>query len=560
MKKIILLLISILALPTFAQETSEPCKAVCNIITYNAAGSPLKNGYGFFIDENGTFITLYSLFEGAARADVIDSKGKRWPVFRILGANSNYDVLKCSLKAKGSLPWLKTAPKETGVNEGQALVQPYYTTTKKEQAQTTSVVKVEKWDSFQYLTLTTPNESRYFGCPVVDAEGQVVAMVQHNVGKEAKGACAVDIHTVTDLNITAYSSFSSDLNRIAIPKGIPTDRKEALSFIFLCMRGDSVMALTALNDYLDAFGHDAEGLTNRATFYANHLNFPAADADFKKALGQNHADFSEAAVHHAYSKSVYAACLNAPDGKNGIWNMTLACDEAAKAYECDPQPLYLMQKSRCLLAANRYQEAYQNLMQVNQSELASDETYYLAAMSLEASGGDSVQVLTLLDSAINRLLRPYSRATAGYFLVRAQRLAQAGQYRLAVRDLDEYESVVGPKNLNATFYYMREQAELEAHMYQQALDDIHSALLEPGKNLELYKAEESLIYLRAGMYDDAVKIAEELLAVNPNSADGNKLKGIAYGELGKKAEARTLLQKAVDLGDETAKVFLERYK
>ena len=560
MKKILYILFIFLSLPAFAQETKEPGKAVCNIITYNAAGSPQQTGYGFFIDENGTFVSLYSLFQNAVRADVVDSKGKRFPVERVMGANSSYDVIKCRAKVKGSVPFLQTLDKEMTVREGENLVQPYYATDKKAKPLECSVAKVEEWDAYKYFTLTTPNEPKFFGCPVVTTEGKVVGMVQHNVGKEAKGACALDIQTANDLKVTAQSVFNADMNRIAIPKALPADRNEALSFAFLSMRGDSVLALTALNDFLERYPDDAEGLTNRATFFANHSDFSAADADFRKALEHESPDFSQAAVHNAYSKAVYVACINTPERKNGIWSMEKALEEAQKAYEAEPLPLYLVQQSNCLLALSKFQQAYETLQRVNETDLASDETYYLAAMALETAGGDSVQVLALLDSAINRLSRPYSRQSIGYFLVRAQRLAQAGQYRKAVRDLDEYESAIGPKYLNAAFYYMREQAELEAHMYQQALDDIHSALLEPGSNFELYKAEEALIYLRAGMFEEALKSAEELRATNKDNADSYKLAGIALGELGKKNEARTNLQKALELGDETAKIFLERYK
>ena len=85
---------------------------------------------------------------------------------------------------------------------------------------------------------------------------------------------------------------------------------------------------------------------------------------------------------------------------------------------------------------------------------------------------------------------------AQYYLERSQRLVRAGRFRDAVADYNVYEQVIEPRNLNDKFYYLREQAELQGRMYQQALDDIRSAIsANPAE--PYYALEELLILIRS---------------------------------------------------------------
>ena len=239
--------------------------------------------------------------------------------------------------------------------------------------------------------------------------------------------------------------------------------------------------------------------------------------------------------------------------------MAKAIEEVDKAYALNPAPLYLMQRARYRFANKEYQESYDDFMQVNSSELASAETFYSAAMALEMTGTDSLRVLTLLDSAINRLPEPYTQTAAQYFLERATRRIRAARFREAVFDYNEYEQIIGPKNLNDNFYYLREQAELQGRMYQQALDDIQTAIgLNP--NEVIYRVEEALIYVEVGMYEEAIAAARKALEKMPENADALKLIGIALGEQGKKTEALEYLNKAKAQGDTSVDVFLKKYE
>ena len=63
---------------------------------------------------------------------------------------------------------------------------------------------------------------------------------------------------------------------------------------------------------------------------------------------------------------------------------------------------------------------------------------------------DSMQVITLLDSCITHLPQPVNARYAQYYLERSRRLIQAA-LRKAVFDYNEYEKIIGPRNLNANF-------------------------------------------------------------------------------------------------------------
>ena len=78
-------------LPKWANKAR---KAVFSVITYNKENQILNTGNGFYIDENGTAVSDYTLFKGAERAVVVTADGKELPVEYILGANDMYDVVK----------------------------------------------------------------------------------------------------------------------------------------------------------------------------------------------------------------------------------------------------------------------------------------------------------------------------------------------------------------------------------------------------------------------------------------------------------------------------------
>ena len=554
----IILLLTLTLLPLRAAD--DALLAVINIITYRADGSILGSGYGFYIAEDGTAVAPYALFNGAHRADVIDNKGKKSQVHRILGASSTLDIVKFNTTAHK--PHFLT-PDTTMATTGSALNLLFYTNDKKAKPVAATITKADTYAGYGYYTVSAPNEDRYQGCPLTNAEGKVVAIVQKNVGRDATTACALDIRSVQELRISSLSFAVADLKSIRMPKALPNDENNALTFLYMMNPADSALAEIAYADFIAAYPENADGYVSRANFHATYGRYDLCEADYEQAL---QCGSSQAETHYALSKTIYTHAVAKPTGFRENWTLERAEAEAARAFELQPHPLYALQQGNCHFALRQYDRAAERFEKachmydtLSQGNGASPENYFYAARALELAGGDSLRVMALLDSAVARCAKPYTPASARFLLERAQRLVVLREYRKAVFDYNDYERAIGADKMGDRFFYLREQAELEARMYQQALDDIRSAItLNPSEML--YRIEEALILLRAGLFDEAIKAAQNTLTLLPENPDCYKIIGIAHGELGHKAQAVQALNKAIELGDETAQPFLQKYQ
>lgn len=131
MKKVLLILAcGIAAQLSYAQATpkwaGKAKKAVFSIVTYDKDNKIKNTGNGFYINENGTALSDYTLFEGAERAVIINADSKELPVLRILGANSMYDIVKFNTETDKKTIALKSASQPASVGETVYLL-PYST-------------------------------------------------------------------------------------------------------------------------------------------------------------------------------------------------------------------------------------------------------------------------------------------------------------------------------------------------------------------------------------------------------------------------------------------------
>ena len=172
-------------------------------------------------------------------------------------------------------------------------------------------------------------------------------------------------------------------------------------------------------------------------------------------------------------------------------------------------------------------------------------------------GVDPKEVLIALDSCIALCPQPITADMAPYLLERAQMNMNAEQYRPAMLDYDAYFNAVNGK-VNDVFYYYREQAALKAKQFQRALDDIAKAIELNPEDLS-YRAEQAVINLRVGRYDEAVKLLNELLKLDPNYGEAYRLLGICHVQLKNKAEACRNFAKAKELGDANVDVLIQKH-
>lgn len=130
MKKVLLILACGIATQlSYAQATpkwADKAKSRFSIVTYDKDNKIKNTGNGFYINENGTALSDYTLFEGAERAVIINADSKELPVLRILGANSMYDIVKFNTEADKKTIALKSASQPASVGETVYLL-PYST-------------------------------------------------------------------------------------------------------------------------------------------------------------------------------------------------------------------------------------------------------------------------------------------------------------------------------------------------------------------------------------------------------------------------------------------------
>ena len=560
-------------------EIKNAFKGMFTIVTYNAEGTLLHSGNGFFLDEQGTGIAAFSLFEGAAKAEVVDYKGNQLAVSRILGASSAYDLVKFTTLGAKKIESFAIAS-DPLMDVGTPLQLVKYTGKKKTQPTMANIDKADDFEQYKYLQVNADNSAANIGCPLLDAAGNVVAIVQKNVDPKAEKACAIDARFVNELGISSTGLLSADLRAIDIPKALPAGEKEALTFLYMIGYKDSVAAINGANDFIERYPDNAEGYMNRGSFYANKHQYALCESDFNTALEKASLENSKIKadeVHNNLSKLIYNKVLYTPQPAYESWNLDRAIDEAGKAFAIKASPFYLLQLGHCYFGKKDYKSAYNNYYDIctktfpDTKEWAAQakvEAWLYAARAYElnmqaqetpATLQDSLHLIVLLDSAIADLPKPYAPAAARYFLERAQRLEKVQEYRKAVLDYIEYEKIIGPKNLNDKFYYLREQAEIKCRMYQQALDDIRTAIAF-NPNDPFYPVEEAVVLLQAGLFPEAITACEKSLKMLPENPDCYKIMGIAYGELKNKKKAIEALTKAKNLGDPTAESFIQKYK
>ena len=184
---------------------------------------------------------------------------------------------------------------------------------------------------------------------------------------------------------------------------------------------------------------------------------------------------------------------------------------------------------------------------------------YLYAISMAREGrGDSIEaVMEPIDSAIVKFGNPLPSEASNYVIRRGQLYANAGMFREAVQDYNQYAYLMN-NQVSPIFYYERSQIEVNARMYEPALDDINKAL-ELAPREPLYHVERAALAVRVSMFDECIESCQNALRLNPDIIDAYRILGYAQLQKGDKTNARKNLQKAIDMGDETARMLMNTY-
>ena len=526
-------------------------KAVFTLKTFNADGSLIGSGNGFFITADGVAVSSYTPFRGAAKAVVIDAMGKEYEVKSIIGANDVYDIAKFRVDAT-KCQTLRTAP--AAVENTSLWLLPYnaknaYSCTA---AKVKSVQKVQ--NDYDYYTLEATAPENTVGCPYLNANGEVVGIQQQSSSDDNTTQYAVGAAFATGLKMTGLSLNDPALKATSIKKDLPDELDQAILTLYLASTlGDAQSFVGLVDDFIAKFPQAPDGYSYKAQIMAAQDNYPEADKYMKLAI-DNATDKAEA--RYNYAKMMYQNLIYFYDSASHAWSYEQALEQAEQAVALDPQLPYLTQKAQLLFACKRYADSYAAFQDVIGKGGRTAECFYGAARCKEQLN-DTTACLALLDSAVATFSKPYLKEAAPYIYARAQALAESGKYRLAINDYNEYENLM-ISQVNSEFYYIRSQVEAKARLFQQALNDLDKAI-DKSPDILLYRSEKASLQIRVHLLDQAIETASECIRLFPDSSDGYLFLGLAQCLNNNKVQGVGNLLKAKDLGDAQADVLIEKY-
>lgn len=552
MKKLkILLLLSVCTLLAKAQPAvvKNLAKSVITLKAYNADGTEREVSYGFMINANGTMVAPWKPFAGASRVVAVDEKGGEVDVETIAGVNELYDVCRFKLEglktipltvasksvAKGSKVWLAQAPKS------------------KEKAIEGSIEKAETFmEKYNYYMLAYNEAPATNGLPLLNDAGQVVALC---LASSDGSKTAVDIQFVSELQNSGLAINSTLYQNSCVRPELSDDSKQALLTVILAgEQGNQAKYAKYIDDFISKFPTEVDGYTSRALLKVNEADFQGADQDLQLCLDKA---TNKAEAHAEYARIIYQKMLFSTDTLFTAWTLDKALSEIKQAYYISNQAAYKHREAQIIFAQGHYNEAYDLFNGLLSTNLKGPELFYEAAQCKVQTGAPDTEVLALLDSAVTMFSKPYSQVAAAYVLARGQQYDKMGEYRKALADYNDYDTIMVGR-ASADFYYTRYRCETNIRQYQQALNDIaHAAYLNQQE--PLYFAEMASLRLRVNQTEDAILAANLCLQLEPNSTDALIIKGLALVQTGKKAEGIECLTRALELGDERAPALIEKY-
>lgn len=524
-------------------------KSIFEIVAYDSDGQETGRSHGFFIDMDGTGISDRSVLVGAESAVTIDAAGIKRPVNIILAANDMYDFVRFSVTPDKKLNAVTLSPIQSMV-DGAVSILPY-----KDLPVSATVSKSMSIDKDRYYyDLSVSFDQSYAGCPVFDEDGMVIGMVQQD--GNANVTYALDARYVSDQDIQALSLDERAYTELIIRKSFPQDVSQALAYVFIKQSTASTKEYGAiLEEFLLQFPDNADGMFNLGSYLILETDSTQYERGLELIERSIVTSEEKDRMHCDYASLIYNTTVQNQKTFD-FWTLDKALEEVCTALSLKDEPAYYRLKGNILFAMKRYSEAYDCYMKLNGTRLASAETFLSAYTIRRQMDSDPEICIGLLDSTISRLGTPMPSSTASLLIDRAALKETAGLYREAVADYNTYESLIGTYSMTAVFYYQREQAEIKAKMYEQALADINRARqLEPDDDSLVL--ENASLLLRIGNYKAALPLLSELETEFKDNADIQRLLGVCYLRLDNKELARKHLTAAKDLGDSVAASLLE---
>lgn len=547
----LLLLLTIAAkaekLPKAVQNSRN---AVVSILTYKK-DSLLRSGVGVFTGSKGEILSSYSLFVDADSAVAIDTKGVVRRVNRLLGANELYDCIKVGVTWDKKIEALPLS--SASYDEGAELYLVSYGAKKSGTIDRLAVKSVDKVSGHPYYTFLFPMKERFLSAPVVDEKGELVALMQPTELRDTVKSYAVAAAFADAMSITPLNYNSREFSRIGLPCGLPASQKDALTCLHLqkLVYDDKFFAL--LDDYMAAYPDSYEGYLMLAEKRACHdRDMIAAEEAWATAL-----KYSDKADDVYYNKANVLLTVAGNFAKDSVERKKIeeeALTHYDKALALSNEPLYMLNKANLLYNIKNYDAAFDCFTKLYRTNMASFDIFVYAAKCKELSG-DYDTAIAQMDSAVSVLGSSYENTAV---IAKANIYYMAGRYREAVATYNIFAQN-NANELGDGFYFLREQAEFSARMYQQALDDINKAIELAPNNVE-YLVEKGRLCYRVKLIDDAVEALQKAVAIAPQSSDAHYILALCHIFNNNQDEAKSHLLKAKELGHPAAEKKIEELR
>lgn len=531
-------------------------KALLTLSTYGKDNQHLQTGTAFFVSEMGEALSGYGLFRGAARAVVTDTDGKSYPVTAILGADDMYEVIRFQVEITKKVPYFPIAAEPLA--NGIKIYTVPYTTEKKGTFKEGNITEVSKLkDPYAYYKTSIPFES--VNLPLLTENGEVFGLMQDDTAGDADISYGVSAGYARSLRVTSLDALSRTYSSIGIRKAWPEEIEQAQVMLMIMGTGKTASEyLEIINDFIAAFPSSPDGYLSRASHYAHNRTLfslekgETAQAYLDKAMTDwetaSRQTDNKANVLFNKARVIFDVATADTTLTQKEWTTAGAMNILKEAIELDDQPAYRQLEGDMFFTLGIYDMAYDSYTKVNESDLASSLSYYMAAKSLEQIPGTNISdLIALLDKAIEKSMLAPSEETLAYILERIDMKISLAQHEEAIKDYDLYYELTGG-NVGDNFYYLREQSKFRSADYAGAMEDIQTAHQMVPDNPN-YIAEMASIYMRQENYTEALTTLEKALELAPDFNSCYRLKGVCLVRLNKKAEACEAFAKAKELGD-----------
>ena len=538
-------------------------KAVVKISIFDHNDKEMSTVTGFFISNDGTLLTSYAPFKGAAKAVVKDVNNKEYPVKYVVAANELYDVLKLKVADANKITALTMAQAAPAVGTDLYLMP--YPVLKVQLFTAGKVSEVSKLTGpYNYYKTSIPLKEGQVNAPVMNADGELVGISQDDAAGNKEVSYILPASYAESLKMNAADVIGSTYTSLGIQKAWPESEEQAqISLYLLSSTQNAQTYLNTLNDFIETFPNSPDGYLKRASHYAYQRTALASSESeqqsyLSKALDdiQTAGKYGKDKGEALYNKAnlIFGVASADTTIKDPEWTIANAEKIAKEAIDASDLPAYRQLEGDIFYTEGKFAEAFADYQKVNASDVASATSYYMAAKANAAMPGSNFgDQLALLDSAVVK--SGNGAESAPYILERIQIRLKLMQYAEAVKDYDLYYKVLNG-DVSDGFYYYREQAKFLGNDLDGALADIQSAINQNPNN-PTYLAEEAAVYVRKEKYEDALKSIDSALKQAPDFAACYRLRGVCYVRLHKKDPACEALKKAQELGDKVAEKLIK---